>query len=599
LLALVIAYIELDALVGWQVRRQLAARLLPAATLDSITLRPFSGELDLRGLRIPQPHDFPGTALCELGRVQVAIDPLSLFSDTIQVSKVRVSDVTVRVVRRADGQFDLEQLLRPSPAAEAASLPSEKADPAPAKPRHCIIGSVGIERLSIELDDQVAGRTWVSAVNDIDVVIDGLALDLAPEFSLGLQRAVLWIAKANLQQAITWGPGDLVQVQMVEAELGPLTSLTSPINLRRFSIGTATFQAQRERDGRDSVVQTLDQVGDLLADLGQRLNPERKSNAPTTAPAVASGVDPVPATPFALHLGQFTLADGSLGIRDASLGEVPLILTATDLHIALHELNINPPSLVADPARLSVSCRLQQAANMPPALVGLLAECGPVSAAIPTLALRQEITGLHLDSLGPLLPSGARTALGGKALDARVALRLAPDTLDLAGQLRTEHGTAFPFTVRGSPSQPVVNLGPIVFAAMNRLGSTFTKFGGSVVGVGKEVVSGGAQAVTSLGSGAVHLGSKIGGGLFSAVKGLVTLDAGQVGDGLHQATVGSATSTLDTAKQTGSALGTGAGNSLSVAQGTPALQRWLEETPKRHAVAMAEAAEWLSHPPSR
>jgi hypothetical protein len=97
----------------------------------------------------------------------------------------------------------------------------------------------------------------------------------------------------------------------------------------------------------------------------------------------------------------------------------------------------------------------------------------------------------------------------------------------------------------------------------------------------------------------VHLGSKIGGGLFSAVKGLVTLDAGQVGDGLHQATVGSATSTLDTAKQTGSALGTGAGNSLSVAQGTPALQRWLEETPKRHAVAMAEAAEWLSHPPSR
>ncbi len=135
LLALVLVLVAArNVLIKREVRRLVAQQTGFGLSLKKINVGLLSTSLDIQGLRLTNPSDFPEPAAFDIRQVKADYAFGSLFRNEIRLSEVVVDVPLVVVVRKADGETNLQRL---SGAARkksggGRSEPGEKA-PAPAE----------------------------------------------------------------------------------------------------------------------------------------------------------------------------------------------------------------------------------------------------------------------------------------------------------------------------------------------------------------------------------------------------------------------------------------------------------------------------------
>ncbi len=584
--------LNLAALVQWQARATLDRLVAPEHALDRVDLALRAGHLGVHGLRIAQPVGFSGGPLLNVDRVMVDVVPGSLFGARIEIPTMTVAGVTVRVVRRADGAFNLEQVLVPGEPTSAPVATTEKPHEAPI-PRVIALGALRITGITVRVEDQQTADDWALELRDLSLEVDGLELHTGVAPDVVLQRAALACARLAISQAPGFAResgGELAAVTSLAVELGPLGGLAAPRTVRSARIDLLTAAIERQADGRTNLAATTDHLAELSASLIDRLGGGRQVPAATPTSAPETNGQPAPA----LLIEQATLVDGGITYRDLGLAKEPFTVAIDRLRATVAGLWIgNPPTADTPPARITQDFAIRQPAELPVARSGLVARVGPLGDGIPTLTARYHLTGFALDTVDQLVPAGIRTTAGLTALDARIDATIDAHRLDVRGAITTDTGVRYPLRVSGTPQAPVVDLGPVLAGVFNRFGGSLLNLGGKAFGVGKDLAAGGLSAVGAVGSGVLDVGKNLGQGLFGVIAGAVTLDGARATDGLKTATAGTVTAAAGTVTGAGSAALGGVGDSVGSVTGSTRRGVWFAATDTRHDVALKQARDAL------
>lgn len=158
-----------DALVRSLVVRTLGATGFDVA-IERLHFGILSPTLELNGMSIRNPTNFPVREAVEINRLFIRYDRASLFGRHGHVPEIDLDLARVVMIRRGNGEVNLERLARlpggddaaggsPAPAAAAEPRPERGAPPpAPAPPRAAprqafSLPPVRIDRLRIKLDE--------------------------------------------------------------------------------------------------------------------------------------------------------------------------------------------------------------------------------------------------------------------------------------------------------------------------------------------------------------------------------------------------------------------------------------------------------------
>ncbi len=516
-------------------------RLTGGGSLAQARITPWAGTAELSDLTLLQPQEFSGAPLLTVAAVAVAVQPGSLLGPVVRVPRIRVSGLTLHLIRRADGQVNLAHALVPRPT---PSLP-------PTPPQ----GTVDITRIEVEdalvmFEDHRNGGQWTARLEHLTTTVDDLHLDLADPGALAwrliqIQVGTLMIPGPNgTSPALAWSG--------VTASVDPIANQRDPLAFA-VEIQGLTIQGDRDQRGLNSLNATVERLASLL---------------PAGGSAQVSTSPPKPIHLRSLHL------DGFQGVwADGQVADPPWQINVDQGDLTLTDLWINPPpGLTTPPARLGASARLLQPDGLPPSHLGIRADAAPFTSGLPVANARCHATGLDLSTLGPVLPRGSRTLLGGRALDLGAAIAHGPAGLELRAELRNERGVTFPIRVAGPVHDLDLSLTPLLGALLHRTGDSLLSAGSTVVKTGIDTVKGGAKTV-------VDAGKNLGGGLLTTLGGLVTLDRDAISDGLGRATKGTAGSLVEGVAQ------------VRAEKPDQKLVDWFADADRRHRALLAESAQ--------
>jgi hypothetical protein len=121
--------------------------------------------------------------------------------------------------------------------------------------------------------------------------------------------------------------------------------------------------------------------------------------------------------------------------------------------------------------------------------------------------------------------------------------------------------------------------------------------GGDTLGAGLSIAKGGVSVLGEVGKGGWNLGKNLVVSAFEIAKGAVTLDRGEIGEGLKGATADSLSITAGSVKGAGLAAGQGMGDSVSDLSGEGRVQAWDRQIPERYPAVMEQAREALAKMP--
>jgi len=132
-------------------RSQIAAALGPGSEVSTVGLS--TSRVELQGLRIPAPSDWPAPDALRAERVEIAPSVLTLLGPEIEIASIDVSKPYLSALRTREGGMRLLPSLLERPDQERASTP-------PATPaRSVAIRDLAIEDGALDLFDATVGRT--------------------------------------------------------------------------------------------------------------------------------------------------------------------------------------------------------------------------------------------------------------------------------------------------------------------------------------------------------------------------------------------------------------------------------------------------------
>ncbi len=99
-----------------------------AVTVDSVSLSPFTGAGEVRGLTVANPEGYEGDYAMRVGRMALTIQLASVFSDPVVIEVLDIDGAEVHAVSRNLRDTNLQEILR---NIEAATPPPADADAAP------------------------------------------------------------------------------------------------------------------------------------------------------------------------------------------------------------------------------------------------------------------------------------------------------------------------------------------------------------------------------------------------------------------------------------------------------------------------------------
>ena len=94
--------------------------------LDDATLSIFGGKLNLNGLEVDNPQGYQHPQLMTLGNAFVAVETRSLLSDTVQIERIQLDNVSLTIEQKGLTN-NLQEILNNLPKSDAPAAPSDKA----------------------------------------------------------------------------------------------------------------------------------------------------------------------------------------------------------------------------------------------------------------------------------------------------------------------------------------------------------------------------------------------------------------------------------------------------------------------------------------
>ncbi|HOW98534.1 MAG TPA: AsmA family protein [Kiritimatiellia bacterium] len=377
---------------------------------------------------------------------------------------------------------------------------------------------------------------------------------------------------------------DLFRFSSFEAKVRPGTLKSGEVEVERLELKDLYVHVIRNKDGVLNVAQ-----------LGAK---EKAAEPEVKAPVEKKEEEARP-----LRVKLLAVRNGTIKYTDYGLGENPVRVNVTDIDFEVKDLLLDAKAdaSVVEPAIVSLVARLKQE-GVPDGRLGLVARVGPVGEAIPPVNASARLVGFDLTPFKPLVPPATLTLLGGMGLDLTADVGLAPDLLEVGGEVVMAGGSTFPFRVGGTPEKPEFDTSSVLFGTMGRVS-------GAVSGTAKDVAETGKAAAGAVVEGAGALA----GGAFKAIGGLGravkdTAEAGIKGDlkDAGSALVGgvseAAGEASESVKDTASSAKEGLEASAEALSGADALQAWRDATDTRWDAAWAGAQERVAtapFPPAR
>ncbi len=132
--ALAVAFFSLNAIVKKTVETRGPQMTGVAVRLGAVDLSPFSGSGSLTQLFVGNPGGYQSPFAVQVGRLKVAVQLGSVFSDTIVVDEINIQDPEVALEGTLDGN-NLSAILDHLTASSAAQEQQQNAPPPPGQAR--------------------------------------------------------------------------------------------------------------------------------------------------------------------------------------------------------------------------------------------------------------------------------------------------------------------------------------------------------------------------------------------------------------------------------------------------------------------------------
>jgi len=273
----------------------------------------------------------------------------------------------------------------------------------------------------------------------------------------------------------------------------------------------------------------------------------------------------------------FNVLFSSLENRKDSLN-----ISLSDLHLLLTGMAVsNDPEMNNDgPAKFEFTGKIRDQ-KCKDNLIGIYARIGTIGEKIPSVNAIFQVIGLELEPFEFILPPGTYQALGGDAFDLISEIKISEDSLDCDVSIDMIQGSKLGMKIGGTPEKPQFETASILFNVVSRLGggigSSILKIGGTTIDAAKT----GLNVALGLGKGATNVAGSLGKGVFKTVKGVVTADLKEVGEGLKESTVGTVSEAGKTVLDAGGNIIDGTGETLNSATGKKKADKWRNEKEKR------------------
>ena len=526
----------------WAANSQLPEILGTEASVETIKINLWSGDLELGGVRVADPTDAPDAPdLFSLERLVIDFVPTSVFSDTIHVREIRVAQPAVHASRSADGTFSFEQLkvFETTPAGEADPAP----EPAAEGPGKAIrIDSISVEGLAGSFSEETADGTKNSfRLEDFKFLAEGISANPGK-------------AVASLPPGV-----DLALVRLSDARFAYETT------------GGAPAEAESQAEEPDA------------------------GTEPTDEPA---GSEPAETDP--VRIGMFEIADFSFHYADKPSDGEPLDVRVGKFFVRVRDMAFDPSNVLGRAERKPLEAELgfqiaQPEEGVSPAEFSGVAKSGVIGAGIPVTAGQVQLTGFELATIQPLVPTGVQSAIGGPGFDLTARWFVSPDKLDGKAVIVSSKGVRTNLSIGGTPQEPKISGSEMLLNVVGRPGQFLGTIAGDALQGGVEVVSGAADAAGKLAKGAGDTVMGFGKGLLNTGKGLLGGDLKAAGKGLEEATVGTVKTASSAVADSTGAAASGVRGAVDAGSGKSRGDLWRETSRERHETFEEAAKQWLEN----
>ena len=584
-LAAVIMYI--DPIAHSLANRTLKRSLQAGGVLDQIHIRPGEGIVEMAGLTLQAPKGFGSDPLLTLGRLRLDIDPAALFDAELVIEELIVGELSLVLVRDENGRLSPFHLLAQSRAESTGKdTGSEAANRGVTAIPPIRIDRIRLEKISVLLIDRQGGRNW-KARAFIDLSADDIRVKELLNRDIFLGRLNLAVREVAVDQPEGFGPSPLLQMESFTAATSDVDMGSSILPVDRLSVEKLSASVERNAAGETN----LQKLKAALLD-----DPKAENDSEAPSKPGKAGAQPAKGLP-SIRFEKIQVSDGSLTYRDQAVSEEGVTLPLHNMSLSATGLNLFGKNEAAEPASVSAAFQLDQPGQLPAAYFGAEADVGPIGN-VPPVNAQIRLAGFKLDTLGSLVPPATRTAIGATGLDASVAMAMDPRAIDLFAAIETDHGVEYEaLRVHGPLGKPEIVLADILSGAFDRISDGLLNLGAGTLGAGVTIAKGGVSVLGDVGEGGWALGKNLAVSTFGIAKGVVTLDLGEVGEGLKGATKESLNITAGSIKKAGTDAGQGLEGSVSDLKGDKRVSAWDDQIPARYEAYMQQAREALSKMP--
>ena len=511
--------------------------------IGNININLLNGSVSLSNITIMQPECYQNKYLLKLGKLSAKIRYLPLIRKKIVVSYVNASNVKADIQKIND---DINLMKIVGNFGGSASANVEKTEDS---------ANLHIYVKKVDLRDIALQYTEVSD-------------------SIGTQQVILEGINARIRKIHSFGTKNLL-------EKVALTINKTVVNI-----------SDIENNETHLIVHNFtSEVEDILAENDLLQIPTLRTSYDSLFLSIFKDEDTteVSIPEFALILKDLQTVGHKIYLKEVITDSFEVFIQLPDsVNFQLYELNLLVKDMnvsqdtSAKPAEAIITGKILNE-ELGDNLFGIFAQITAYVDKFPTIDAVLQVVGLELQPMKSLIPIGTYQALGGDAFDLSAQIATSDTTLNCKIDISMIQGSKLGMNIGGTPEKPELDTSSVLFNVFSRfgggIGSNLSKVGGTAIGAAKTSLT----TTLGIGKGATNVVGSVGKGVFKSVKGVVTLDVGEIGEGLKTTTVGTVKEAGKTVLDTGENLLEGTGDALGEVSGKTTASEWRS----------AKAARWV------
>jgi len=540
---LILLVIILQLIISGIVTKKANDFLAEKAKIGRININLFGGSVNVKNLVVFQPDGFGETNLIQLGKLSARVRYLPILQKKIVVSYVNVSNVKADI-QKTDDEMNLQKVVDDLTSSAGANSGETKST----SDFEVYVKKVNLRNIALKYTEQ--------------------------SDSLGTQHVNLEGINSQIRKIRSSGTRNLVNKVTLAVDRTIVSILDLEENTTQLEVENFTTKIENiVSDSTFLQIPTLHVSYDSLY----------LSAAKDTDTTIVSMPE------FILTLKDLQTTGQNITLKEALTDSFEVSIQLPDsvnfqlynLNLLAKDINVSQDSLVK-PAEATFTGKILNE-ELGDNLFGIFAQINVIPDKFPTVDAFLQIVGLELEPIKPMIPPGTFQALGGDAFDLSAKLAICDSSLDCDIDISMIQGSKLGMKIGGTPAKPELDTSSVLFNVFSRfgggIGSGFSKLGGTTFGAAKTSLT----TALGLGKGAANVVGSLGKGVFKSVKGVVTLDASEIGEGLKTTTVGTVKEAGKTVLDTGGNLIEGTGDTLGEASGKATASDWRN----------AKAARWI------